>query len=436
MGKKHRFRMSAVKREAMTGYLMTAPAVILIFAVALFPVLRTFYLSTFDLRLNNAALSKTYTEYNIDLEYYADTYFRLNKMLGTLGDSDNKDLAACAQRAQANLTQTKDELLNGEALTESYDMVYDSVLSMKALNNEKLTIKKIDKTSADLLNTCIADIVNELAVFDHDKNAKTAIEIAEDMKGSLRSPNFKGLDNYKTLLSGSRFWLALANTVIFSAFAVFFELCLGIMFGMLMNKSFKGRSIVRASILIPWSIPAAVSALMWRFMYDGQYGIIAVLFEKLGIFGSASDILTTKGGAMFGLIFADVWKTTPYMALMILAGLQTIDGGLYEASIVDGANKIQQFFKITLPLLKPSILVALLFRTLDTFKVFDLVSVLTNGGPSNSTETISVYAYKTLFANMNFGMGSALAVIMFVILAVVCIIYVKVLGADLLRTEG
>lgn len=135
---------------------------------------------------------------------------------------------------------------------------------------------------------------------------------------------------------------------------------------------------------------------------------------------------------MFAVIFADVWKTTPFMALLILAGLQTIPKSLYEAAEVDGAGRIQQFFKITLPMLRTTILVALLFRILDAFRVFDLIYVLTGGGPANATETISVYAYKTMFAQMNFGAGSALAVIVFLCIAIISVLFVKLLGRDLI----
>jgi multiple sugar transport system permease protein len=143
------------------------------------------------------------------------------------------------------------------------------------------------------------------------------------------------------------------------------------------------------------------------------------------------ELLTSKWGSMFAIIVADVWKTTPFMALLLLAGLQTIPQSLYEAAEVDGASRYQQFVRITLPLLKPTILVALLFRTLDAFRIFDLVYVLTGGGPGNATETISIYAYKTMFAQMNFGAGSALSVIVFLCVAVISMIFVKVLGTDL-----
>ena len=134
---------------------------------------------------------------------------------------------------------------------------------------------------------------------------------------------------------------------------------------------------------------------------------------------------------MFSVIFADVWKTTPYMALLLLAGLQTISGSLYEAAEVDGANKWQQFWKITLPMLKSAILVALLFRTLDAFRVFDLIFVLTGGGPANSTESISIYAYITLFSQQNFGAGSVLSVIVFACVAIISTLFIKFIGSDL-----
>src|SRR5699024_11141602 len=164
---------------------------------------------------------------------------------------------------------------------------------------------------------------------------------------------------------------------------------------------------------------------MWRFLYDGQSGIIAHSLDVLNIIPGTSWLLSTGTGGMFSIILADVWKTTPYMALLILAGLYTIPQNLYEASSVDGAKKFQLFFKITLSLLKSSILVALLFRTLDDFRVFDIIYVLTGGRPANSPESISVYAYKTRFAQQNFGEGATLSVIVFLCVALISFIYVK-----------
>jgi multiple sugar transport system permease protein len=234
-------------------------------------------------------------------------------------------------------------------------------------------------------------------------------------------------------MKDSRFWEATGYTFNFTVISVFFELILGLMIALIINRNFKGRGLVRASVLIPWAIPTVVGALMWKFLYDGQFGIISYLLTKIGILPNAGVLLTTDFGAKFSVIFADVWKTTPYMALLLLAGLQTIDSTLYEAADVDGATKIQQFFRITLPLLRPTILVALLFRTLDAFRVFDLVYVLTGGG--NSTETITSYAYKNMFAQMDFGKGSTLSVIIFICIATISIGYIKILGAEVMSAD-
>src|SRR5699024_1027543 len=173
-------------------------------------------------------------------------------------------------------------------------------------------------------------------------------------------------------------------------------------------RAFKGRGFVRASVLIPWAVPTAVAAMMWGFLYDGQSGIVAHYLEVLHIIPGASWLLSTGSGGLFSIILADVWKTTPYMALLLLL-----------------------FFIITLPLLKSSSLVALLFITLDAFRVFDLIYVLTGGRAANSTESISVYAYKVLFAQQNFGEASTLSVNVFLCVAFISFIYVKLIGSDL-----
>jgi multiple sugar transport system permease protein len=227
-------------------------------------------------------------------------------------------------------------------------------------------------------------------------------------------------------------WASLTNTLTFTIISVGLELVLGLMIALVINRSFRGRGLIRAAVLIPWAIPTVISALMWKFMFDGQNGIMAKFFAMIGLVPDMGLLLTTKWGSMFAIIFADVWKTTPFMALLLLAGLQMIPKSLYEAAAVDGASKVQQFFRITLPQLKSTILVSLLFRTLDAFRVFDLVYVLTGGGPANSTETISIYAYKTMFAQMDFGQGSALSVLVFICVAIISMIFVKLLGSDLI----
>lgn len=244
---------------------------------------------------------------------------------------------------------------------------------------------------------------------------------------------FIGFQNYITLFSDSRFWAATLNTVIFTIVSVSLELLLGIIMALLMNKKFRGTGIVRAAVLVPWAIPTIVSALMWRFIYNDQFGVLNDISERLGLIHSYRAWLGTPSLAMGAAIFADVWKTAPFMALLLLAGLQNISYDLYESAKVDGAGSMKQFFSITLPLLKPTILVALIFRTLDAFRVFDLIFVLTGGGPGNSTETLSIYAYKTLFRNLDFGLGSAMSVIIFVFVFILAMLYIKLLDKSMLK---
>jgi multiple sugar transport system permease protein len=252
---------------------------------------------------------------------------------------------------------------------------------------------------------------------------------------NLQSPSdtkFIGLDNFKTLLSDLRFLSAFWNTIKFTVCSVAFELCVGMVMALLMNMKLKGTGVIRAAVLVPWAIPTSVSALMWMFMYNDQYGVVNDILTKLGIISKNVAWLGQASTAMKAMIFTDVWKTSPFMGLLLLAGLQGISSDIYEASAVDGASKIRQFFSITLPLLKPTMLVALIFRTIEAFRVFDIVFVMTGGGPGNSTETLSLYAYKTIFRNLDFGMGSAVAVVIFLFVLVFAFVYIRVLGKDTL----
>ncbi|MDR6125287.1 ABC-type sugar transport system permease subunit [Bacillus sp. SLBN-46] len=240
----------------------------------------------------------------------------------------------------------------------------------------------------------------------------------------MSESKFIGLGNYKFLLSDSRFWHSLSNTAFFTVISVALELVFGILIALLINKPFRGRGLVRASVLIPWAVPTVVAAMMWKFIYDDQLGILNDILVKVGILDSYRTFLGTESSAMWSMIFADVWKTTPFMALLLLGGLQTISKDIYESAEIDGANKIRQFFYLTLPLLKPTILVALLFRTLDAFRVFDLPWVLTGG----TVESLSIYAYQSLFTNLDFGLGSALSFSVFIFVMLISLFYIKVLG--------
>ena len=174
---------------------------------------------------------------------------------------------------------------------------------------------------------------------------------------------------------------------------------------------------------------------MWSYLYNGSSGIVSSIFANIGLITSPASMLNSSFNSLWAIIIADVWKTTPYMALLLLGGLQIIPKSLYESSSLEGATKFQQFRYITLPLLKPSIFVALLFRTLDAFRVFDLIYVLTGGGPGGTTESISVYAYKVMFSQTRFGYGSAMVLIMALIVGLITFVYIKALNVDLLGQD-
>lgn len=240
---------------------------------------------------------------------------------------------------------------------------------------------------------------------------------------------FIGLENYINIFKDERALDSILFTLKFTVTTVFFELIIGFTAALVMNKAFRGKGLVRAAILIPWAIPTSVSALMWKFIYNDQYGLFNDILCKLGIIDSYQAWLSTADGSFMALVITDVWKTAPYMALLILAGLQMIPEDLYEAAKIDGANVFQRFRYVTLPNVKGTVLVALLFRTLDAFRVYDLVSVMTGG--ANNTESVSLYAYNNLMKFLDFGYGSALAVIVFVIVFIISLIYMRAMGDQL-----
>ncbi|MGG2989592.1 ABC transporter permease subunit [Geobacillus stearothermophilus] len=426
------------RMERLLGYSLVAPAMLLILAIAIWPVIQSFYYSLFNYRLNDSTKSSIHWSYSLDLEGYLQNYPFLKSAL-------KQEMAAADGQTKQTLAQIEQKLAKVDAAIRSNDQVakqYDKVNEM--LDNfetpsDELKIAELDKQTAERLTDTVDDVVKtlkEMKKAGELQQADKVVGLAEGLEGVVIEPNFVGLKHYKDSFSDMRLWKALWNTTFFTVVSVAIELVLGFGIALLINKDFFGRGLVRATILIPWAIPTAVSALMWKFLYDGQNGIVAHYFETIGLVDRMGDLLTTEAGAMFAVIFADVWKTTPYMALLLLAGLQTIPSSLYEAALIDGATKWQQFTQITLPLLKSSILVALLFRTLDAFRVFDLIYVLTGGGPANSTETISILAYKVMFSQTNFGAGSALAVVVFLCVAIISMIYIKWLGKDLLSDSA
>ena len=256
-------------------------------------------------------------------------------------------------------------------------------------------------------------------------------------KWSLRpgfQREFVGFQNYINLFKDERFLSALWNTIYFTIFSVLIEFIIGLATALVLNADFKLRGLVRAAVLIPWAIPTAVSSQMWKWMYNDQYGVISLMLYNIGLLEPGTPILGTPGLAMAAIIAVDVWKTTPFVALLLLAGLQTISTELYEAARIDGAGLWKQFTSITLPILRPTIGVTLIFRTLDALRVFDVVYIMTQGAVG--TETLAVYNRSLLMDNIFspkglFGYGSALSVVIFLIIGVFTIIYMRSLNIKL-----
>lgn len=240
--------------------------------------------------------------------------------------------------------------------------------------------------------------------------------------GTQLQPIFSGLTNYERMLGDGRFWQSIRNTTIFSVASVTIELLLGLGIALVLNQSFKGRNIVRTIVIIPWALPTAIMGLAWAWIFNDQYGVINDILQRIGLIKQGLTWLGDPNLAMIALIIADVWKTTPFISIIILAGLQSIPSDLYEAHAIDGANPWQSFYQITLPLIMPQILIAMLFRFAQAFGIFDLVQVMTGGGPAGSTETVSIYIYATVMRYLDFGYGSALVVVTFLLLVLAVVI--------------
>jgi trehalose/maltose transport system permease protein len=246
---------------------------------------------------------------------------------------------------------------------------------------------------------------------------------------STREPRNVGWANYQSLLTEDAFRSALSHTVIFTVSSVLLETLLGLAIALVIHSNFRGRGGVRTAMLVPWAIPTVVSASMWQWMYHDVFGVINdILVNQLHILDEKVAWLANPATALPAIIAVDVWKTTPFMALLLLAGLQLIPTDVYEASTVDGASKVQQFFQITLPLLKPALLVALIFRTLDAFRVFDVIYVMKQF--ASETMTVAVYARQQLIDLALLGRGSAAAVIIFICIFAFVIIYTRLIRVE------
>ncbi|MEC1718610.1 carbohydrate ABC transporter permease [Schinkia azotoformans] len=401
-----------MKRLRFKEFLFIVPVILLIAVFSLWPVIQSFTYTFFDYRLNDQTKAGLYLSEQFNFELYDETQMYLKMFL----NEDKKSV-------------------NDPKMTKDIDLLITRLNAVETQFEGRDGVQKINDEEKEVFLTLSKEaktVISTLTENYDTPNKENLPLIVEDIENSIIPSNFIGVEAYKKALADNRLQTALVNTFVFTIVSVFLELILGLALALIMNKAIVGQGLVRTTSLIPWAIPTAVAALMWSYLYDGSSGIVAHLFEMIGIVGDSRDLLLSGSGAMFSTIIADVWKTTPYMALLLLAGLQNIPKSLYEAASIDGANRVQSFFQVTLPLLKPSILVALLFRTLDAFRVFDLIYVLTGGGPGGATETLSIYGYKAMFAQTNFGYGSVIVMIMFVCVALIAIVYVKILGANLM----
>jgi ABC-type sugar transport system permease subunit len=252
-----------------------------------------------------------------------------------------------------------------------------------------------------------------------------------DLRTPWRGRPFIGLAHYAEALGDPRMHAAAAHTALFTAVSVTLELTLGLALALLLQRSFRGRGLARTTALLPWAVPTVVAALVWRFLFEGPGAPANQLMAGLGwpppVWFADAQL------ACIPIVAADVWKTTPFVALLLLAGLQAIDPALYDAARVDGAGAWQRFWHVTLPLLRPALGIALLFRALDALRVFDLIYVLTGGGPGTATEPLALYNFDVLFRDLRFGFGSALSMLVFGAAFLLGWLYVRLAGAALLE---
>ncbi|UCD19604.1 MAG: sugar ABC transporter permease [candidate division WOR-3 bacterium] len=233
---------------------------------------------------------------------------------------------------------------------------------------------------------------------------------------------FVAFDNYVGLIKDGQFWQTSFFTIVFACVSVSLEMAFGMITALVLNEKSRLRGALRGIALIPWAIPSVIGARIWQLIFRYDYGVANITLKAIGI--GPVNWLGTSVGAFAALVLADVWRTTPFVAIILLAGLQTVPDDILKQAQIDGANIFQRFYRITLPMMKPIIMVAILFRTIDAMRVFDLIYVITGGGPGGTTASLSVYGYK-FFLTGDFGYGSAVSVILFIIALTMAVVYIK-----------
>ena len=253
------------------------------------------------------------------------------------------------------------------------------------------------------------------------------LSLFETTRGINAEQTFVGLGNYFALLRDPVFWITIGRTLYFTLVSVGLELMLGLAIAQLIHTHPPGWKFLRTSLIIPWAVPTIVNGTMWRWIYNADYGALNGLLLQLGIIDKYVPWLTKPDAAMNLVIIADIWHSVPFVALILQAALATLPADLDEAAAVDGANALQRFLLIRLPLLRPAILVVLVIRTVEAFRVFDIIYVITNGGPANGTVTISYLTYLEMFSFGHLGRGSALSFLISLFTLVMAFIYIRFL---------
>ncbi len=264
-------------------------------------------------------------------------------------------------------------------------------------------------------------VVAFVAIYPLGKTVYESFTNQEFLAG-LEPTKWVGLENYRELWHDSIFRHSVWVTVKFTLITVAFEFVLGLIIALVVNSHFRGRGLMRAIMLVPWAIPTVVAARIWQWMLDDVFGVVNDLLMKLHIISHPHAWISDPATSLASVCAVDIWKTTPFVALLLLAGLQVIPKDLYEAAEVDGASPLQQFWRITLPLLKPAIFVTLIFRTLDALRVFDVFFVFFGNRPD--TQTMAIYAQSTIVGDGHVGYGAAISVAIFLIIALFVVIYV------------
>lgn len=241
---------------------------------------------------------------------------------------------------------------------------------------------------------------------------------------------FVGFDNYTQALTSPQFWSAVERTAYFTFLSTALELVFGIGIALLLYAPLRMRWLFRTIVVLPWALPTIVNGALWRYMFDANYGVINAALTQLHLIGAYKAWLSAPFAALNIVVLADVWKNTPLVAFFLLAGLTTIPRELYEAARIDGVSAWQAFLRITLPLLRPAIVVVLVLRTIEAFKVFDIIYIMTGGGPANGTQSVTFYAYQRAFSDEYFGYGSALAYLIVLFILALAALYIRALRSD------